>query len=214
MNTNYTLYLVTKESVPMDELLYIVEEAVKGGVTIVQLREKNSSGKIFYEKALKLKELLHHYQVPLIINDRVDIALAIGADGVHVGQDDLPLHVVRKIVPKSMLVGVSVSTVEEAQIAEQNGANYIGVGSIFSTQTKSDAKLLPRGMLEKIVKSVSIPAVAIGGINLSNVQSIIHTGISGIAIVSSIMESKNPKQTAQSFREVFLANPSKNYFLS
>lgn len=198
----------------MDELLYIVEEAVKGGVTIVQLREKNSSGKIFYEKALKLKELLHHYQVPLIINDRVDIALAIGADGVHVGQDDLPLHVVRKIVPKSMLVGVSVSTVEEAQIAEQNGANYIGVGSIFSTQTKSDAKLLPRGMLEKIVKSVSIPAVAIGGINLSNVQSIIHTGISGIAIVSSIMESKNPKQTAQSFREVFLANPSKNYFLS
>lgn len=204
MNVKYDLYLVTKESVPMNELLYTVEEAVKGGVTIVQLREKNSSGKIFYEKALRLKELLSHYQVPLIINDRVDIALAVNADGVHVGQDDLPLTSVRKIVPESMIVGVSVSNVEEAKEAEKNGANYIGVGSIYPTQTKSDAKIIPEGMLEKVANSVSIPAVAIGGIHLDNVQTIIHSGISGIAVVSSIMEAKNPKQAAQLFRKVLL----------
>lgn len=204
MNVKYDLYLVTKESVPMNELLYTVEEAVKGGVTIVQLREKNSSGKIFYEKALRLKELLSHYQVPLIINDRVDIALAVNADGVHVGQDDLPLTSVRKIVPESMIVGVSVFNVEEAKEAEKNGANYIGVGSIFPTQTKSDAKIIPEGMLEKVANSVSIPAVAIGGIHLDNVQTIIRSGISGIAVVSSIMEAKNPKQAAQLFRKVLL----------
>lgn len=199
MKSNYELYFVTEESVPVEQLLYIVEEAVKGGVTIVQLREKNSTGKTFYEKAFRLKELLQKYNVPLIINDRVDVALAVNADGVHVGQDDLPLTIVRKIVPSSMIVGVSVSTVEEAKEAQQNGADYIGIGSVFPTNTKQDAKLLPEGMLEEIVKKVKIPTVAIGGIKIDNLSKIVGTGVDGIAVVSGIMRAENPQEQATAF---------------
>lgn len=196
---NLELYFVTDESVPMEQLLFIVEEAVKGGVSIVQLREKHSSGKIFYEKAYRIKQLLQKYNVPLIINDRVDIALAVEADGVHVGQKDLPLAIVRKIVPSSMIVGVSVSTVEQAIEAEKNGANYIGVGAVFPTKTKQDAKVLPDGMLNDIVTNVTIPAVAIGGINIDNLSIIARTGVDGIAIVSGIMKAKNPKEAASTY---------------
>lgn len=199
MNNNLELYFVTDESVPTEQLLFIVNEAVKGGVSVVQLREKKSCGKSFYEKAFTLKQLLQQYNVPLIINDRVDVALAVNADGVHIGQNDLPLTVVRKIVPSSMIVGVSVSTVEQAKEAEQNGANYIGVGAVFPTNTKQDAKVLPEGMIESIVKNVNIPVVAIGGIKINNLSTIAHIGIDGIAVVSGIMHAKNPKDEASAF---------------
>lgn len=202
MKIDYSLYLVTEESVSINDLLRIVEQAVQGGVTIVQLREKRSDGKIFYEKAARLKELLSSYSVPLIINDRVDIALAVEAEGVHIGQKDLPLEQVRKIVPESMIVGVSASTIEEGKKAEREGADYLGIGAVFPTGTKQDAKVLPEGMLERVAQSVSIPSVAIGGIDLQNVSSIIGKNISGVAVVSSIMQAENPKQAAEQYRKL------------
>ncbi|MCM3109525.1 thiamine phosphate synthase [Lederbergia lenta] len=201
MRNTYALNLVTEESVPLGKLLPIIEEAVKGGVTIVQLREKRSTGKCFYEKAKSVKALLDRYDIPLIINDRVDIALAVGAAGVHVGQDDLPLVAIRKMLPSSMIVGISTSTMEEAKEAEKNGASYIGVGSVFTTKSKADASLLPKGDLEKIAEAVSIPVVAIGGIGLDNMKLLPINKIAGVAVVSAIMKSENPYDAAIEFRK-------------
>lgn len=203
MKSTYTLNLVTDESVPIEKLLFIIEEAVKGGVTIVQLREKKSAGKLFYEKAIKIKNLLDHYNIPLIINDRVDIALAVGAAGVHVGQTDLPLCAIREIVPSSMIVGISASTIEEALEAEKMGATYIGVGSVFTTQTKADANLLPEGMLDDITNAVSIPVVAIGGIDQNNMKLLSDKKIAGIAVVSAIMKAEDPYEAAATFRKTW-----------
>jgi len=206
MSHDYTLYLVTEESVPVGNLLQIVEQAVKGGVTMVQLREKKTDGKLFYEKAAKLKELLDRYSVPLIINDRIDVALAVDAAGVHVGQSDMPLPAIKKIVPPNMLVGVSVSTVEEAMKAEMEGAAYIGVGAIFPTQSKDNAKVLPAGMLESIIGAVNIPIVAIGGIKIDNLLEIREKEIAGIAVVSGIMQAESPFAAAKEFRQTFKEN--------
>lgn len=202
MIINYQLYFVTEESVPTEELLTIVEKAIQGGVTIVQLREKKNSGRDFFEKAVRLKALTDKYRVPLIINDRVDIALAVGAAGVHVGQQDLPLTEVKKMVPPSMVVGVSCGTMEEAITAEQNGADYMGVGAVFPTNSKEDAKLLPERMLETIISSVSIPVVAIGGINLENIETLLPLKMAGVAVVSEIMKADSSYMAAKNFREV------------
>ena len=148
---NQSLYLVTEESVPLDTLLDIIQKAVAGGVDVVQLREKNSDGKLFYEKALAVKQLLHKLGVPLIINDRVDVALAIGADGVHIGQSDLPLTAVKKIVPDNMIVGISAGNLDEALEAERNGADYIGVGALFATSSKDDAECFQKECLKRFV---------------------------------------------------------------
>lgn len=204
MKETLKLYLVTEESVPLEQLLTIVEEAIKGGVTCVQLREKTNSGKLFFEKAVKLKELTLRYEVPLYINDRVDIALAANADGIHVGQEDLPLAEVKKIVPSSMLIGVSAGTVEEALAAERDGADYIGVGAVFPTKSKDNAKILPEGELERIIAAVSIPVVAIGGIKLENIVEIRDTGIAGVAVVSEIMRAENPCEAAEALRTEIL----------
>ncbi|QVY59804.1 thiamine phosphate synthase [Cytobacillus gottheilii] len=205
MKMDYSVYLVTEESRDLKDLLYIVEEAVKGGATIVQLREKTSEGKLFFEKALKLKRLLDQYDVPLIINDRVDVALAVHAAGIHVGQTDLPLKAIRAIVPDSMIIGVSVSNPEEAQAAQRDGADYVGVGAAFPTASKGDATVLPPGMLEKTVQSVTIPAVAIGGINHGNITQLNHINLAGAAIVSAIMNAPSPREAAEQFRELLLA---------
>ncbi|MBP2239817.1 thiamine-phosphate pyrophosphorylase [Cytobacillus eiseniae] len=201
MKPNYTLYLVTEESIPLEQLLQTIEEAVKGGVTIVQLREKSTSGKNFFQKAMRVKALLNQYEVPLIINDRIDVAIAIEADGVHVGQSDLPVAAVRNIVPASMLVGVSVSTIEEAKEAEDNGADYIGVGAVFPTHSKKDAEVLPEGMLERITNAVTIPAIAIGGITLKHLPALRRAGIAGVAIVSGIMKAKDPYDAAMAYQK-------------
>ncbi|MDF9762694.1 MULTISPECIES: thiamine phosphate synthase [Peribacillus] len=188
-----SLYLVTEESIAIEELTKIIAESVSGGVSIVQLREKNNSSLSFYKKASELKQLLSELSIPLIINDRVDIALAVEADGIHIGQDDLPLPVIKQMVPDDMIVGVSVSTLEEALEAEQNGADYIGVGSVFPTKTKQDATLMAIEDLEEICRSVSIPAVAIGGITADNISSLSDSGLSGTAVVSAIMNADSPK---------------------
>ncbi|MDW7616914.1 thiamine phosphate synthase [Peribacillus simplex] len=188
-----SLYLVTEESIAIEELTKIIAESVSGGVSIVQLREKNNSSLSFYKKASALKQLLGELSIPLIINDRVDIALAVEADGIHIGQDDLPLPVIKQMVPDDMIVGVSVSTLEEALEAEQNGADYIGVGSVFPTKTKQDATLMAIEDLEEICRSVSIPAVAIGGITADNISSLSDSGLAGTAVVSAIMNADSPK---------------------
>ncbi|MCU6601302.1 thiamine phosphate synthase [Peribacillus frigoritolerans] len=192
-----SLYLVTEESIAIEELTKIIAQSVSGGVSIVQLREKNNSSLSFYEKASALKQLLNELSIPLIINDRVDIALAVGADGIHIGQDDLPLPVVKKIVPEDMIVGVSVSTLEEALEAERNGADYIGVGSVFPTKTKQDATLMALEDLGEICRGVSIPAVAIGGITADNISALSDSGLSGTAVVSAIMNADNPKTASE-----------------
>ncbi len=194
---DYKLYLVTEEDMPVEQLLSMIKQAVDGGASLVQLREKSSGGKIFYEKALEIKNFLDSLSIPLIINDRVDIALAVEAAGVHLGQSDLPIEAVKKIIPDSMVVGISAHTVEEAILAEETGADYIGVGSIFPTSSKSDANLLPQGMLKKIIDSVSIPVVAIGGITEKNAILLQSHELDGIAVISSITRADDPKSAAE-----------------
>lgn len=197
-----SLYLVTEESIAVEELTKIIAQSVSGGVSIVQLREKNNSSLSFYKKASALKQLLNELSIPLIINDRVDIALAVGADGIHIGQDDLPLPVVKKMVPEDMIVGVSVSTLAEALEAERNGADYIGVGSVFPTKTKQDATLMALEDLGEICRGVSIPAVAIGGITADNISALSDSGLSGTAVVSAIMNADNPKTASESLLKI------------
>ncbi|VEF48091.1 thiamine-phosphate pyrophosphorylase [Bacillus freudenreichii] len=196
-NFDCKLYLVTEESTPTEELLPLIRKAVSGGVTLVQLREKTSDGKAFYEKALQVKRILDTLSIPLIINDRVDVALAVEAAGIHVGQTDLPIEAVKKIIPDSMIVGISAHTEEEALKAEKSGADYIGVGSVFPTSSKPDAKPLPHETLGRIKDSVSIPVVAIGGITDKNVEQLHPYQVDGIAVVSSITRADDPKLAAQ-----------------
>ncbi len=201
---DYTLYLVTDRDLMSTKTLEeAVEQAIQGGCTLVQLREKTASSRNFYETAINVKTITDKYNIPLIINDRVDIALAIDADGVHVGQSDLPAAVVRKIIGKDKILGVSAGTVEKAIEAQREGADYIGVGALFSTSTKTDAKSVSRETLMKIIKEVSIPVVGIGGINSENAVQLKNTGINGIAVVSAIIAQKDIKSSAKKMLEIF-----------
>lgn len=194
---NYRLNVVTEVGMSLEQLFPIIHKAVAGGASIVQLREKNMDGKDFYHKAVELKRYLDNLSIPLIINDRVDIALAVNASGVHLGQSDIPLGAVKKMIPDSMIVGISAHTVEEAMLAEEAGADYIGVGSVFQTSSKPDATLLSKGMLAKITETVSIPVIAIGGINEENASQLQSFNIDGIAVVSSITRADDPSSAAQ-----------------
>ena len=198
MPVDYTLYLVTDRNIlGKRDLLESVEQAIKGGVTLVQLREKNISSMDFYHLALKLKELTHAYHVPFIINDRLDIALAVDADGLHIGQDDLPLPVVRSLFPGKIL-GYSVSTVEEAQYGEQHGADYLGAGTVFWTGSKPDIGE-PIGIegLQQIKQAVSIPVVGIGGIGPANFPAVKNTGIDGVSLISAILGNEDIENTSR-----------------
>ena len=165
----------------------VVEESLKGGVTLIQLREKNITSREYYEKALKLHELTKKYNVPLIINDRVDIALAVGAEGVHVGQKDIPVSEVKRISGGKLIVGATANTVELALEAERQGADYIGSGAVFTTPTKDDAKPMSKKKKKNITDAVKIPVCAIGGINIDNVEKLKGTGIKGVAVSSGII---------------------------
>lgn len=198
-----SLYLVTDNSEDVDKFLNTIEEAIKGGVTVVQIREKTADTLDFYNLALKVKEITSKYDVPLIVNDRVDIALAIDADGVHVGQSDMPCDVTRKLIGQNKILGVSAATVKEAKKAESDGADYIGTGAVFPTATKDDADSVTKDELTEIVKSIDIPVVAIGGINLDNACELKGTGIAGLSVVSAIMSSDNPKKSSQKLLNIF-----------
>ena len=198
-----SLYLVTDNSDDEEKFLKTIEDAILGGVSVVQIREKTADTLDFYNLALKVKKITGKYNVPLIINDRVDIALAIDADGVHVGQSDMPCDVTRKLIGKDKILGVSAATVEEAQKAEKDGADYIGTGAIFPTATKDDAESVTINELKEIVESINIPVVAIGGITLKNASELVDTGIAGLSVVSAIMSADNPKKASEELLNIF-----------
>ncbi|MGN0459579.1 MAG: thiamine phosphate synthase, partial [Ruminococcus sp.] len=184
------LYAVTDSAWVGEKTLYQqIEDALKGGVTIVQLREKNLDEEAFVKEAIEVKKLCHRYNVPLIINDNVTVALKSGADGVHVGLEDAPVSKIRKIVPKDFIIGATCKTVEQAKIAENSGADYMGVGAVFPSSTKENALRITKEQLREICTCVSIPAVAIGGITGENVMEIKGGGIAGIAVVSAIFSA-------------------------
>jgi thiamine-phosphate pyrophosphorylase len=202
-NLDLSLYLVTDKSDNVEKFLRTIEEAIKGGVSVVQIREKTADTLDFYNLALKVKEITTKYDVPLIINDRVDVALAIDADGVHVGQSDMPCDVTRKLVGPDKIVGVSAATIEEAKKAECDGADYIGTGAVFPTATKDDAPKITKKDLKEIVDSINIPVVAIGGITIENASELTDTGISGLSVVSAIMSSDDPKKSSEKLLNIF-----------
>ena len=202
-NIDLSLYLVTDNSDDVEKFLKTIEEAIKGGVTVVQIREKTADTLDFYNLALKIKEITTKHNVPLIINDRVDIALAIDADGVHVGQSDMPGDVTRKLIGEDKILGISAATIDEAKKAQKDGADYIGTGAVFPTSTKDDAESVTKDELTEIVKSIDIPVVAIGGINLENASQLTDTGIVGLSVVSVIMSSDNPKKSSQELLKIF-----------
>ena len=203
---DYSVYLVTDHRDKTDEeFLNVVEEAIKGGTAIVQLREKTASTKDFYQLALKVKEITSKYDVPLLINDRIDIALAVDCEGVHIGQDDMPAGIARKIIGNDKILGVSASTVDEAIKAEEDGADYIGSGAVFPTSTKDDADSVPKELLKEIVESINIPTVAIGGITLENANTLKDTGIAGFSVVSAIMSADNPKEASKELKKIYFS---------
>ena len=192
------LYAVTDSRlIRQKELSLSVEKAILGGATCVQLRDKENEDGELLRQAFILKELCSRYNVPLIINDRVDIALKAGADGVHIGQDDMDLKNARKLLGDKMIIGVTAHNLSEAVRAEREGADYLGVGAAFLTGTKKDAVLIPHGAYKEICASVKIPVVAIGGINAQNVKELRDTGISGIAVVSAVFGTENIRENCE-----------------
>ena len=201
---DYTLYLVTDRDLMKSECLEdAVRAAIEGGVTLVQLREKTASSRAFFDIARAVKKVTDSFDIPLIVNDRVDIALAVGAAGVHVGQEDIPAAEVRRLVGPEAVVGVSASTVKKALAAERDGADYLGVGAMFATGTKADAKATPIAELRAIREAVKIPVVAIGGIDEGNIEALAGTGIDGIAVVSAILCRDDIRAAAENLRRAF-----------
>lgn len=205
-NPDYRLYLVTDRAIvcnthPHLSINTAIEQALRGGVTMVQLREKTLNSKDFFEQALTVKQVCQTYNTPLLINDRVDIALAVDADGVHIGQQDLPADVVRDLIGANKILGVTAKTVDQAQRAEQQGADYLGVGAVFGTTTKADAKAITMEKLRAICQAVTIPVVAIGGITAENVSKLENTGIKGVAVVAGILGQPNIEQASETLHK-------------
>jgi len=196
----YNLYLVTDRTLHPNIETY-VEKAILGGCTIIQLREKTASSREFYEIAVNLRKITSKHKIPLIINDRADIALAVKADGLHIGQDDLPYEQARKILGDDYLIGISTHNLAEAQQAAEQGADYIGVGAMFPSGTKTDASVTGIEELKRIRKALSIPIVAIGGINKSNISQFKGIGV-GVAVSSAVVGQDDPKQAAQELRRL------------
>jgi len=202
---DYTLYLCTDRKIMTTETIEeSVELAIKGGATVVQLREKDCTSQEFYMLAKNVKEITDAYEIPLIINDRADIALAVGADGVHLGQSDLPVHVARNLLGPDKIVGATANTLERAVQAWKSGADYLGVGAVFGTSTKSDAKAISLEELKKIRQSVQIPVVAIGGINENNIHLLRETGVAGAAVISSVVGQKDITAATETLISNFL----------
>jgi thiamine-phosphate pyrophosphorylase len=197
------LYLVTDRSKfeTVDSFLNAVAAALKGGVQIVQLREKNSTAKEFIQIARKVKELCALYDAIFIINDRVDIAHIVGADGIHLGQDDIDIKSARHLLGKDIIVGISTHCPEQALEAVESGADYIGVGPVYTTPTKPGRQAVGLEYVKWVSKNIDIPWFAIGGIDLSNIDQVIAAGASKIAVVRAIMNTDNPEKAAQAFLE-------------
>ena len=204
---DYSIYLLTDDACLKGRpLLACVEQALQGGVTLVQYRSKFKDGGPMYEEALNLKALCDSYNVPLIINDRVDVALAVGAAGVHVGQDDLPCSVVRALAGEDFVIGVSAHNPEEARSAMADGADYLGCGAVFGTATKPGVAKLGLANLQAIRSVATIPMVGIGGVNASNYAEVLATGANGAAIISGILAAEDIKTEVGKFVAVKSVN--------
>ncbi|HBM99211.1 MAG TPA: thiamine phosphate synthase [Ruminococcus sp.] len=198
---NLLLYAVTDRSWTENQTLYEqLEDALIGGVTCVQLREKNLSEEDFIQEAVEIRELCRKYNVPLIINDNLNVAIKSNADGIHVGQEDVSAAEIRKLVGDNFIIGVTAKTVEQAKKAENDGADYIGVGAVFPSPTKTNAIRITNEQLNEICSSVSIPAVAIGGISLDNITELSGCKMSGVAVVSAIFAADDIKTTVQELK--------------
>ncbi len=198
---DYSLYLITdRKALGGKELLASIEAAIQGGVTLVQLREKDITGYEYYKLAMKVKEITAKYNIPFIINDRIDIALAVNADGVHLGPEDLPVPVARELMGPDKIIGASANCVEEALALQKQGADYLGVGALFPTGTKRNTEHVSLQQLKTIKESVCIPVVGIGGINIQNAYSVKAAGVDGIAAVSAILGSEDVFNAARSLR--------------
>ena len=197
-NTDFTLYLVTDRRWLGKKTLWdSVEEAICGGVTVVQLREKEITSKEYFELAQRVKEVTDRHGIPLIINDRIDIALAIDADGVHLGPEDLPVPIARKLLGDGKIIGSSAASVEEALLFQAQGADYLGVGAVFPTATKRGTEKVSLDDLRGIKAAVHIPVVAIGGIKAENAKPVMETGVDGVAVVSAIMDQEDIREAAR-----------------
>ena len=204
MKYDYTLYLVTDRSLMSTAtLIEAVEQAILGGCTMIQLREKNISSLDFYRQSVEVKKITEQYHVPFIINDRIDIAIAVNADGVHIGQSDIPAAIARDLIGTDMLLGVSAASVKEAVQAANDGADYLGVGAMFPTGTKTDANYVSIEELKKIRHAVNLPIIAIGGINKSNIKLFYNTGINGLAVVSAIIAQPDIQKAAAEMKCMF-----------
>lgn len=206
MEIQYDLYVLTDKALSKGRpMVEIVEQAIQGGATLVQYRAKNACGRDMVQEALALLEVTRCYRVPLIVNDRVDVALAVDADGVHLGQEDIPCKLARKLIGPDKILGISASTVDEARRAEQDGADYLGVGAVFPTGTKADAgDAIGLEGLSAVREAVTIPIVAIGGINIDNAAVVAATSVDGLSVVSAIVSSPDPKQVAWALKQAFL----------
>ena len=194
------LYLVTNRyQDSLESFLEKVEMACRSGVTIVQLREKNLTTNQYYQLAKQVKEITDAYQVPLIIDDRLDVCLAVDAAGLHIGDDELPVPVARQVLGPDKILGVTAKTVKRALEAEEGGANYLGTGAIFPTTTKENAPITLISTLKTICQRVAIPVVAIGGLTSENIEQLIDTGIAGVAVVRDLMQAEDIEAKTQAF---------------
>ncbi|MEG1642036.1 MAG: thiamine phosphate synthase [Synergistaceae bacterium] len=197
-----TLYAITNRNwLNNSTMENDVEKALRAGVTILQIREKNITEEEYIERTQSLKKITEKFNVPLIVNDNIEVAIKSGADGVHLGQDDINSLSIRERIGEKMILGVSAHNVEEAKKAEEMGANYLGVGAVFSTSTKNDAENIPFGTLKEICDTVSIPVVAIGGITKENIKGLIGSGISGISVISAIFAEKDIEKATKEIKE-------------
>lgn len=197
------LYLVTDRTwLNGESLESVVEAAIEGGVNAVQLREKNASREEYIKIAKSIGTITKKYSIPLIINDDIEVAVTAGADGVHLGMSDTDVITARRLVGKDFIIGASARTVETAVAAERDGADYLGVGAVFGTSTKADAKTINVNIFKTIVNSVSIPVIAIGGVNATNVIQLKDSGAAGIAVVSAILAQKDKKAAAETLAKL------------
>jgi thiamine-phosphate pyrophosphorylase len=201
---NYSLYLVTDSALAMGRALPdVVRAAVDGGVTCVQVREKDLPSRAYIEQLLSLRPLLRERGIPLFVNDRLDVALAVEADGIHLGQTDLPLAMARRIAAGRLIIGVSCESVRDASAAERGGADYVSVSPVFATPTKTDtAPALGLGGVRAARRAVRVPVVAIGGINATNAAEVIRAGADGICVVSAIVSAPDPRAAAAALRGI------------
>ncbi len=201
---DYSVYLVTDRELARGRTtLEIAGAAIRGGVSCIQLREKMCSTREFIDESLAIRSLLARHGIPLIINDRVDVALAVKADGIHLGQKDMPCRMARQIIPESMIVGISVESLDDAIAAQKDGADYLGVSPIYPTPTKTDTAQ-PLGLegLRSIRSEVDLPLVGIGGLNADNVAAVIHNGADGVAVVSAIVAADDPEAATRDLIEI------------